>query len=364
MKRELVRVELGQRSYDIRIGHECLADVGRELAEFGLSSKAALISNPTVDALYGDPVRSSLEEAGFEPVTALMEDGEEYKNIETVKSLWDQLLKARLDRRSPVVALGGGVVGDVAGFVAATYMRGIPYIQAPTTLLAQVDSSVGGKTGIDHPEGKNLIGAFYQPKLVWIDTGTLKTLDAREVHCGLAEVIKYGIISDENLFQDLEENIEAILNLDTSIVGRVIRRSCEIKADIVSRDEKEGGVRAILNFGHTVGHAVEAELGYTEIRHGEGVAIGMVAETRLAVNRNMIAATAANRLRNLLEKAGLPVKIPKSAAERLIHRMTADKKSRSGKIRIVLPTEIGNVLLPQSVEPEELEPVLEELMDD
>jgi len=274
------------------------------------------------------------------------------------------LLQARLDRRSPVVALGGGVVGDVAGFVAATYMRGIPYIQAPTTLLAQVDSSVGGKTGIDHPEGKNLIGAFYQPKLVWIDTGTLKTLDAREVHCGLAEVIKYGIISDENLFQDLEENIEAILNLDTSIVGRVIRRSCEIKADIVSRDEKEGGVRAILNFGHTVGHAVEAELGYTEIRHGEGVAIGMVAETRLAVNRNMIAATAANRLRNLLEKAGLPVKIPKSAAERLIHRMTADKKSRSGKIRIVLPTEIGNVLLPQSVEPEELEPVLEELMDD
>lgn len=314
------------------------------------SGRAALISNPTVMSWYGERVGRALREAGFDLVQAEMRDGEQFKNLDTCTRLWDALLKARLDRKSPVVALGGGVVGDVAGFIAATYMRGIPLIQVPTTLLAQVDSSVGGKTGIDHPEGKNLIGAFHQPRLVWIDTAVLDTLPTRELRSGLAEAIKYGVIADAEFFSFLEREMEAILRLEPGPTGRVVRRSCELKADVVARDEREGGLRAILNFGHTVGHAVEAELGYRDFRHGEGVALGMVVETRLAVRLGRSSEETLARLTALLRAAGLPICLPRIDTDRLLHIMTVDKKTQSGRLRVVLPERIGRVGLPEPVD--------------
>ncbi len=358
MKQDSFCVDLGERSYAIQIGHQVLSGLGEALRPFGFSKKAALVSNPTVFELYGEPIEKTLREAGFEVVRALMADGEEYKNLQTVSALWDQLLAERLDRRSPIIALGGGVVGDVAGFVAATYMRGVPYVQVPTTLLAQVDSSVGGKTGIDHSEGKNLIGAFHQPSLVWIDTATLGTLEPRELRCGLAEVVKYGVIADAEFFAFLEKEIDAIVRLDPGPLGRVIRRCCEIKAEVVSKDERESGLRAILNFGHTIGHAVETQSAYQGLKHGEAVAIGMLAETRLAVDRGLAELHTFKRIESLLLRIGLPTHIPRHDPQALIHIMTADKKADAGTIRIVLPTEIGRVLLPQTVEPEELPSVI------
>ena len=360
----IVRVELGERSYDIVIRNGSLHGLGEALGGFSFSSKAAIVSNPTVFDLYGETVLQSLRQSGFEVVCALMKDGEAFKNLETCCDLWDGLLAERLDRRSPLIALGGGVVGDVAGFIAATYMRGIPYVQVPTTLLAQVDSSVGGKTGIDHAEGKNLIGCFYQPSLVWIDTATLKTLDERQLRCGLAEIVKYGMIRDAGLFADLEEESESLLRLAPEVWGRVIGRCCELKAEVVAQDEREGGLRAILNFGHTIGHAVEASAGYRDVSHGEGVAIGMVAETRLAVGRGMAEETVFNQLEALLKQIGLPTEIPADASpKRLIRLMTVDKKAQEGAIRVVLPTSIGRVDLPQPVSPEEIEGVLEPQSD-
>ena len=358
-----VQVELRERSYTIHIDHGCLDQLGQSLEGFGFSSKAALITNPTVDALYGDRARKSLQEAGFDVITAVMQDGEEYKNLDTVSSLWDQLLSHQLDRKSPVVALGGGVAGDVAGFVAATYMRGIPFIQVPTTLLAQVDSSVGGKVGIDHAEGKNLIGAFYQPRLVWIDSATLDTLDEREIRCGLAEVVKYGVIADADFFAYLEEKIEDILELKPEAMNQVIQRCCQIKADVVSRDEQEGGLRAILNFGHTIGHAFEALGGYRGLKHGEGVSIGMLSETLLAVEMDLAGRECLERQEKLLQRIGLPVKAPRMDTGRLIQLMTMDKKARQGKIHIILPKKIGEVMLPQPVEADRIQPLLEKIME-
>jgi len=363
MKTDIVRVELGPQSYEIGIGHGNLTALGERLKSLGFSKKLALICNPTIGPLYGEAVSGSLRDAGFEPVYSEMRDGEDFKNLETCARLWDGLLKARLDRKSPVVALGGGVVGDVAGFIAATYMRGIPLIQVPTTLLAQVDSSVGGKTGIDHPEGKNLIGAFHQPRLVWIDTAVLDTLPVRELRCGLAEVIKYGVIADADFFAFLEREMEALLRLEPQTMGRVVRRCCEIKADVVARDEREGGLRAILNFGHTVGHSVEAEMGYRDLKHGEGVALGMVAETRLAVRLGVTPEETLTRLIALLKAAGLPVCLPRIDTGRLLHIMTVDKKTQSGQIRVVLPDRIGRVRLPESVDPNLLKDCLEQSME-
>lgn len=359
---QILRVELGQRGYDICIGHGCLSDLGRRMTSLGFSSKAAIISNPTVAELYGSTTEQSLVHAGFESTLAFMGDGEEYKTLQTASDLWDMLLVERLDRKSPVVALGGGVVGDVAGFIAATYMRGIPYIQVPTTLLAQVDSSVGGKVGIDHKEGKNLIGSFYQPCLVWIDTRTLQTLPAREIRCGMAEVVKYGVIADADFFQFLEQEMEEIQNLNPETLSRVIYRCCQIKAEVVSQDETETGIRAILNFGHTIGHAIETLSDYQDLKHGEGVALGMLAETRLAMNRGICDREVYNRLLALLERIGLPVKIPPMDCSRLIHIMTVDKKSQQRTIRMVLPTRMGQVLLPQPVEPVEVQTALQQSM--
>src|SRR4030043_1758540 len=259
---EKIRVELAERSYNIFIGSNTLEGIGDKLKLFELGPKIAIVSNPTVFQLYGERVLESVKKAGFDLLTVIIPDGEEYKDLLWLQHIYDELLKHKLDRSSALIALGGGVTGDITGFAASTYMTGISYIQIPTTLLAQVDSSVGGKTGVNHKRGKNMIGTFWQPRLVWIDAETLKTLPERELLAGIAEVIKYGVIRDKELFDFLEVNRDEILNLDGNALTHIIKRSCEIKAEVVSRDERESGLRAILNYGHTLGHAIETVTEY------------------------------------------------------------------------------------------------------
>lgn len=341
---EKIRVRLAERSYDIVLGNAMLDGIGEELRSFHLSPKIAIVSNPTVFSLYGERVSDSIRNAGFDLLTVTIPDGEEHKNLATLQQIYNELLRYRLDRQSAVVALGGGVVGDIAGFAASTYMRGIPYIQVPTTLLAQVDSSVGGKTGVDHELGKNMIGAFWQPKLVWIDGDTLKTLPERQLRAGLAEVIKYGVIDDSDLFTFLERNKDRILNLDNDALIHIIKRSCEIKAGVVAQDEREAGLRAILNYGHTIGHAIETVTGYTRFLHGEAVAIGMHLEARLAEKLGLIPADQAVRIKNLIESYGLPAEKPNDIKEQSIFlSMQLDKKAVAGELKFVLPTSIGKV---------------------
>jgi 3-dehydroquinate synthase len=363
MNTEIVRVELGPQSSEIGIGHGNLKALGERLRSLGFSGKSALISNPTIMSLYGEAVTQSLRDAGFEPIYAEMRDGEDYKNLETCAFLWDCLLKARLDRKSPVIALGGGVVGDVAGFIAATYMRGIPLIQVPTTLLAQVDSSVGGKTGIDHPEGKNLIGAFHQPRLVWIDTSVLSTLPVRELRCGLAEAIKYGVIADAGFFSFLEREMEAILRLEPGSTGRVVRRCCEIKAEVVARDEREGGAagdselrpyRRSCGGGRAGLPGVQAR-GRRRPGDGGGNPPGGSPGTDYRGN-----AVASNRP---VEGGRSPIGLPRMDTGRLLHTMTVDKKAQSGQIRVVLPERIGQVRLPEPVDPNLLQECLVQSME-
>lgn len=267
----VVSVGLGERSYDIRIGSETLSGLGEMCLESGIGKNVALITNPTVGALYGERAVSSLASSGFSVTSIQIDDGEQYKNLDTLAAIFEGLISGGMDRGSTIVALGGGVVGDIAGFAAATFLRGIPFVQVPTTLLAQVDSSVGGKTGINVPKGKNLVGAFYQPRLVVIDVSTLHTLPEREYLSGLAEVVKYGIVLDRELFEFIEENPEKILARDNSVLVDLIERCCRIKADVVVQDERESGLRAVLNYGHTLGHAVETLTGYKMYTHGEAV---------------------------------------------------------------------------------------------
>lgn len=339
-----VRVELGERSYNIVIDSGILGDIGRSLEKFEFSRKIALISNPTVYRLYGDTVRNALVGSGFDPVEIIIPDGEEYKNLAQVRDIYGEMLKARLDRKSVVMALGGGVIGDIAGFAASTYMRGIDFVQVPTTLLAQVDSSVGGKTGVNHTAGKNMIGTFWQPRLVWVDISTLKTLPKRELLAGLAEVIKYGVIWDREFFEFLESRRESVLNLEGDALAHIIERSCEIKADVVSKDEREAGIRAILNYGHTIGHAIETVTGYTRYLHGEAVAMGMYAEAKAAQILGMVDDAAVKRIRTLIEMYGLPAVLPDSLDFRsLFESMQLDKKTVSGELKFILPESIGKV---------------------
>jgi 3-dehydroquinate synthase len=267
--------------------------------------------------------------------------------------LYDYALENGLERQSAVVALGGGVIGDLAGFFAATYMRGVPFIQVPTTLLAQVDSSVGGKVGVNHPKGKNMIGCFYQPRLVFTDVATLRTLPRRELRAGLAEVIKYGVIWDEGFFCFLEKNLEGVFDLDQQVLTKIVRNSCAIKAEIVEKDEREAGLRAILNFGHTVGHAIEAITEYRVYRHGEAVALGMVVAATIAVRRGLLAPELKKRLVSFLERAGLPTGVP-AFGEELLEIMKKDKKVQRGRIRFVLPLALGQVEIFSDIEPEEI----------
>lgn len=312
--------------------------------------KALIISDTNVGPLYSNEIIKALSENNIGIRTILIDPGESSKTIEKAMDIYTTALNFRMDRDSLFIALGGGVVGDLAGFTASTYMRGVPYLQIPTSLLAQVDSSVGGKTAVNHPLGKNMIGSFYQPKGVLINTDTLKSLPVRQISTGLAEVIKYGVIADKNLFSYLEENIEKVFSFDDKVLNHIIYKSCTIKAKIVAQDEKDKGIRGILNFGHTIGHAIEAETSFTEYTHGESVAIGMVAEAELAQLLGLIDKGFVDRLKNLLLKAKLPIKLPNIETDRLIKHMQRDKKNKIGKIVFVLPTKLGRVEMFDNIE--------------
>jgi len=357
----IVKVNLGDRSYDIEIGTS-LGQAGEQLRGLDLGKKIALVTNPTVKKLYGQRVVDALKAAGFLVMSIEIPDGEQHKTLDWANSIYTALLINGFDRKSALVALGGGVIGDLTGFGAATYMRGIPFIQIPTTLLAMVDSSVGGKTGVNHPMGKNMIGAFYQPMKVLMDLSVLKTLPKEELLAGLAEVIKYGVIADEALFAYLDKNRESILALDPDALTHIIRRSCEIKADVVSKDERESGLRAILNFGHTVGHAVENAENYT-MRHGYAVAIGMVYASRLAYRTGLCDASVPERVERLIKAYGLPVNLAalsrKPSVTELMDTMQIDKKAEGGKVKFILPKKIGEVVITKEWEEGALREVLE-----
>ncbi len=337
-----VMVNLGERSYPICIGTDMLDRLGPRLQELALGRRIAVVTNPVVARFYLKPVEQSLKTAGFEPTVLQVPDGEEHKNLAWLAFLYDRLADARLDRAGAIVALGGGVIGDLTGFTAATFQRGVPFVQVPTTLLAQVDSSVGGKTAVNHPGGKNLIGAFYQPRLVWIDVATLKTLPRREVQAGMAEVIKHAAILGPSLFDLLEEKLEAVMALDEALLIEVVRQNCAIKAAVVGEDERESGYRSILNFGHTVGHAIEMLTEYRRYQHGEAVAIGMAFAARLSQARGLCAAAVAERIVALLQRAGLPTEIPKELIGRhLALAVEADKKVSGDKVKFVCIEDIG-----------------------
>ena len=339
---QTLTVNLGERSYPIHVGAGILERAGDLLQQAGLRGKIALVTNPTVAQLYLDPVHDALVHAGFEVTPVLVPDGEEHKNFKSLETIYDRLIAGRLERKSSVLALGGGVIGDLAGFAAATYLRGVPYVQVPTTLLAQVDSSVGGKTGVNHQDGKNLIGAFYQPKLVLIDVAVLNTLPRRELAAGLAEVIKYGIIEDSELFRLLEQQVEQMIGLDRALVAKIVARSCAIKARVVEADEREEDYRAVLNFGHTIGHALEAATGYRQFLHGEAVAIGMVQAATLSVRQGLCDSESLKRVTALVGRAGLPAEIPPQVSVRsLIEAMEIDKKVAGGKVRFIMCEGIG-----------------------
>ena len=357
---EKIRVELGERSYNIMVGNGTLKDIGKTLEKFEFSKKVALISNPTVYDLYGKTVSVSLQDSGYELTEVLIPDGEEYKSLAYAEKIYEALLKAKLDRKSALIALGGGVIGDITGYAASTYMRGIDFIQLPTTLLAQVDSSVGGKTGVNHPLGKNMIGTFWQPRFVSIDTATLGTLPRREFLSGLGEVIKYGVIWDKEFFVFLEKNREKILQLEPASLTHIIRRSCEIKSDVVSKDEREAGLRAILNYGHTIGHAVETLTGYKKYLHGEAVAIGMYMEAKLAHQLGLINNEEVLRIKALISSYELPSEIPgEIEISDLIETMQIDKKTVEGKIHVVLPEKVGSVKIHREIAAEEIKRLLE-----
>ena len=340
-----VTVGLGARSYPILIGDGLLPSIGTECARWTASRRCVIVSDSNVAPLYAQAAAHSLQAAGIESQLITVSAGEKAKSLGIVQKCYDQLAEFRLERKSFIIALGGGVVGDLAGFLAATYMRGVPFVQIPTTLLAQVDSSVGGKVGVNLKAGKNLVGAFYQPGLVLCDLATLQTLPERELKAGLAEVIKYGIIADAALFERLERDMPLLLRRDVSALEEVIARCCEIKAEVVGQDETESGLRAILNFGHTVGHAIEATLGYGKYIHGEAVSIGSVAAAQLSQNLLGLPPEEALRIKALFQQAGLPVSIKLSATQRakILHAMTLDKKAVSGEVKFVLARRIGQV---------------------
>ncbi len=340
-----VNVSLGNRSYPIFIGGKILSDLGRHCAALQLGRRCAIMSDKIVAPLYAAKASASLRKAGFDPLLVTVPAGESSKNLKMFQSCCDKLAGHRLERNSFIVALGGGVVGDLAGFVAAAYLRGIAFVQAPTTLLAQVDSSVGGKVGVNLAAGKNLVGAFHQPRVVLCDLAALRTLPLREFRAGLAEVIKYGIIYDQSLFKRLERDLPFLLRRDGQVLAEVVARCCEIKADVVRQDETETGLRAILNFGHTIGHAIEATAGYGKYLHGEAISIGQVAAAKLSVRATGLPAEDASRIQKLFVRAGLPTSIKLSAPRQsvLIKAMQLDKKVTDGQVRFVLARRIGQV---------------------
>jgi 3-dehydroquinate synthase len=339
-----VSIALGDRSYDIQIGAGLLG----QLATWeGLPAAAAalIVTNTTVEPLYAAPLREALAPRYRSVIQVVLPDGEVHKDWQTLNCIFDALLTHGCDRKTVLFALGGGVVGDMTGFAAASYMRGIPFVQVPTTLLAQVDSSVGGKTAINHPLGKNMIGAFYQPARVVCDLGTLKTLPARELSAGLAEVIKYGPVADVSFLDWIEANVEALLNRDPGALAYAVKRSCEIKAEVVGQDERESGLRAVLNFGHTFGHAIEAGLGYGEWLHGEAVGCGMVMALQLSRRLDLVDPAFVDRVTRLIARAGLPTIGPSLGSDRYLELMRVDKKAEAGEIRFVVIDRPGHAIV-------------------
>lgn len=338
-----VNVNLGDRSYPIFIGQALLGEK-KYLASYIKGQQVMVVSNETVAPLYLEQTLAALTD--FKTATTILPDGESYKTLEILNKIFDQLLEQRFDRQCTLIALGGGVIGDMTGFAAACYQRGVEFIQIPTTLLAQVDSSVGGKTGVNHPLGKNMIGAFHQPQVVVCDTNTLNTLADRELSAGLAEIIKYGLIRDASFFEWLEQNMQKLLNRDPEALAFAIERSCQNKAEVVAEDEHEGGVRALLNLGHTFGHAIETGGGYGTWLHGEAVSIGTILAADLSQRLGWITQETVQRIKAIFIAARLPIEIPSNiSTETLLNLMKVDKKVRSGRVRLVLLKSIGEAIL-------------------
>ena len=351
-------VQLGERSYPIFIGSGCLGSM--DLWKKYCSSQMLIVTNETLVSVYGESLQKQLLDAGFHKVELFaLPDGEAFKNLETLNGIFDRLLSDQFNRSATLIALGGGVVGDMTGFAAACYQRGVKFIQIPTTLLSQVDSSVGGKTGVNHPLGKNMIGAFYQPQCVVIDVDVLSSLPDRELSAGIAEVIKYGLIRDARFFEWLEENMDRLMARDTDALVHAIERSCEVKAEIVARDEKEGGLRAILNLGHTFGHAIEAHQGYGNWLHGEAVAVGMLMAAEMSCRLSWLDNTVKHRLEHLLFRANLPVLAPGDMSpEDYMGYMSVDKKVLDRRLRLVLMEGLGNALVTSEFDAKALEATL------
>ena len=341
----VITVNLGPSTYEIVVERDALGTIGRRLHTLGVGSRAAVVSAPAILRLYGKRVMESLEAASVGVVAVEVPDGEAAKTLAVAAQCWDALLGAGLDRTSTVLALGGGAVGDLAGFVAATYMRGVNFIQVPTTVLAQVDAAIGGKTAIDHPRAKNLIGAFHQPRLVVVDPVTVTTLPDREFRSGLAEVVKHGIVLDAGYFEDVESSLEPLLARDLPTLERIIGGSCRLKASVVERDEREAELRQVLNYGHTIGHALEAATGYVRWTHGEAVALGIVAEARLARRLGLAATETVERQERLLGRAGLPTTAAAVDTDAVLSAIGHDKKARDGRVPFVLAPAIGRFRL-------------------
>ncbi|MEH6589184.1 MAG: 3-dehydroquinate synthase [Halioglobus sp.] len=352
-----LHVDLGERSYPVYIGRDLFSD-SELLSRHIAGSQVVLVSNETVAPIYLDRVRAALGDAR-KVCEVILPDGEQYKTLDTLGTIFDQVMAARHSRNTTFIAVGGGVVGDVTGFAAACYQRGVNFIQVPTTLLAQVDSSVGGKTGVNHPLGKNMIGAFHQPQAVLIDTNTLGTLPKREFAAGLAEVVKYGLICDQPFYQWLHDNIERLLAREEAALAEAIERSCANKAKVVAADEFEGGVRAILNLGHTFGHAIETDQGYGEWLHGEAVATGMLLAMKLSATRGWLAESDVQAFSNLLQTMGLPVAAPTDmSADRFLDLMSRDKKVVDGNLRLILLRAIGDACIVDDASDTELRDLL------
>ena len=355
---QTLNVALGDRAYPIHIGSGLLMHADLILPHLKRKN-VAIVTNSTVAPLYLEKLTSALREAGVSVIEIILPDGEAYKNTETLNLIYDALLKNRCERSTTLIALGGGVIGDLTGYAAATYLRGVPFIQIPTTLLSQVDSSVGGKTGINHPLGKNMIGAFYQPKLVLADIDTLQTLPPRELSAGIAEVIKYGLIRDADFFDWLEVNMSKLMALDESITMYAVYRSCQNKAEVVAADEHETGERALLNLGHTFGHAIENAMGYGVWLHGEAVAAGTMLAADLSQRMGWLSTEQLIRIHALLSAAKLPLNAPKLGAEKYLNLMANDKKVEGGKIRLVLQQGIGKAVITSDYDVKKLQQTLE-----
>ncbi|MFA5864533.1 MAG: 3-dehydroquinate synthase [Phycisphaerae bacterium] len=340
---EKVLLNLADRSYHIHIGAGLLDHLGSYLRKVAPASKVVLISDQTVFKLYGARAEESLKLSNYEVYDYIIRPGDKSKSLTVASRIYDVLYEAQIERGDPIIALGGGVVGDLAGFVAGTWLRGVPFVQVPTTLQADIDASVGGKTSVNHPRGKNLIGVFYQPKIVLMDSDTLSTLTNRDIRAGLVESIKHAVIKDAAFFDFHERHIQKILSLDRSVLERLLTRNCQIKAEVVSADEREAGLRAILNFGHTIAHAVEVAGNYIKFRHGEAVALGMIGAGFIAAQRGIFPKNQFQRMENVIRQFGLPCRCKNLNFDFLYEIMKRDKKVKDGKIRFILPTRIGQV---------------------